>query len=69
VSLLLRESDFSTAVRNLRGHQPGIRTCGVRAPETRASEVDPEASGVANLTAVLARIENLTVPVHRRARV
>src|ERR1019366_1524076 len=51
VSLLLRESDFSTAgeisyaINREFGH------------------------GVANLTAVLARIENLTVPVHRRARV
>jgi len=32
-------------------------------------EVDPSATGVANLTAVLARIENLAVSVHRRARV
>jgi flagellar P-ring protein precursor FlgI len=32
-------------------------------------EVDPRATGVANLTAVLARIENLAVSVHRRARV
>jgi flagellar P-ring protein precursor FlgI len=32
-------------------------------------EFDPAATGVANLTLALARIENLAVTVHRRARV
>jgi len=69
VSLLLRESDFSTAgaiseaINREFGHAVSSARDGGRV------EVDPEATGVANLTAVLARIENLTVPVHRRARV
>ncbi|MFZ0798283.1 MAG: flagellar basal body P-ring protein FlgI [Terriglobales bacterium] len=69
VSLLLRESDFSTAgeisdaINREFGHAVASARDGGRV------EVDPTATGVANLTAVLARIENLTVPVHRRARV
>ena len=69
VSLLLRESDFSTAgeisdaINREFGHAVSSARDGGRV------EVDPAATGVANLTAVLARIENLTVPVHRRARV
>ncbi len=69
VSLVLRESDFSTAgeisdaINREFGHAVASARDGGRV------EVDPTATGVANLTAVLARIENLTVPVHRRARV
>jgi len=69
VSLLLREPDFSTAGEisdaiNLEfGHAVASARDGGRV------EVDPAATGVANLTAVLARIENLSVIVHRRARV
>src|SRR5580658_4031029 len=69
VSLLLRESDYSTAgaisdAINLEfGHAVASARDGGRV------EVDPIATGVANLTAVLARIENLSVIVHRRARV
>jgi len=69
VSLLLREADFSTAgeisdaINREFGHVVASARDGGRV------EVDPNATGVANLTAVLARIENLVVPVHRRARV
>jgi len=69
VSLLLRESDFSTAgeisdaINREFGHAVASARDGGRV------EVDPTATGVTNLTAVLARIENLAVPVHRRARV
>ena len=69
VSLLLRESDFSTAgeisdaINREFGHAVASARDGGRV------EVDPAATGVTNLTAVLARIENLAVPVHRRARV
>jgi len=69
VSLVLRESDFSTAgeisdaINREFGHAVASARDGGRV------EVDPAATGVANLTAVLARIENLAVPVHRRARV
>jgi len=69
VSLILREPDFSTAgeisdaINRDFGHAVASARDGGRV------EVDPGATGVANLTAVLARIENLTVAVHRRARV
>ncbi|MGD0212143.1 MAG: flagellar basal body P-ring protein FlgI [Terriglobales bacterium] len=69
VSLLLRESDFSTAgeisdaINREFGHTVASARDGGRV------EVDPGATGVANLTVMLARIENLAVPVHRRARV
>jgi len=69
VSLILRESDFSTAgeisdaINREFGHAVASARDGGRV------EVDPTATGVANLTAVLARIESLAVPVHRRARV
>jgi flagellar P-ring protein precursor FlgI len=69
VSLLLREPDFSTAgeisdaINREFGHAVASARDGGRV------EVDPSATGVTNLTAILARIENLTVPVQRRARV
>jgi flagellar P-ring protein precursor FlgI len=69
VSLLLREADFSTAgeisdaINREFGHAVASARDGGRV------EVDASATGVANLTAVLARIENLVVSVHRRARV
>lgn len=69
VSLLLRESDFSTAgeisdaINREFGHPVASARDGGRV------EVDPTATGMANLTAVMARIESLSVPVHRRAKV
>ncbi len=69
VSLLLREPDFSTAgeisdaINREFGHTVASARDGGRV------EVDAAATGVENLTAVLAKIENLTVPVQRRARV
>ena len=69
VSLLLREPDFSTAgeiseaINREFGHAVASARDGGRV------EVDPNATGVANLTSALARIENLVVTVHRRARV
>ncbi|MGA8540233.1 MAG: flagellar basal body P-ring protein FlgI, partial [Terriglobales bacterium] len=69
VSLLLRESDFSTAgeISNAINKEFGHAVASAR--DGGRVEVDATATGVANLTAVMARIENLTVPVHRRARV
>jgi len=69
VSLLLREPDFSTAgeisdaINREFGHAVSSARDGGRV------EVDPASTGVANMTAILARIENLAVTVHRRARV
>src|ERR1700722_17562775 len=69
VSLLLRDPDFSMAgeisdaINREFGHTVASARDGGRV------EVDPAITGVTNLTAVLARIENLTVAVQRRARV
>jgi flagellar P-ring protein FlgI len=69
VSLLLRDPDFSMAgeisdaINREFGHTVASARDGGRV------EVDPAATGVANMTAILARIENLTVAVQRRARV
>jgi flagellar P-ring protein FlgI len=69
VSLLLREPDFSTAgeiseaINREFGHLVASARDGGRV------EFDPASTGVTNLTSLLARIENLAVIVHRRARV
>src|ERR1022692_3868616 len=69
VSLLLREPDFSTAdqisgaINREFGHAVASARDGGRV------EVDAAATGVVNLTALLGKIENLTVSVQRRARV
>ena len=69
VSLLLRQADFSTAgdisdaINREFGHSVAIARDGGRV------EVDSSSTGLATLTAVMAHIENLTVSVHRRARV
>ncbi|HYU46620.1 MAG TPA: flagellar basal body P-ring protein FlgI [Terriglobales bacterium] len=69
LSLLLREADFSTAgeisdaINRAFGHAVAIARDGGRV------EVDAGTTGLTNLTAVVAKIENVTVSVHRRARV
>ena len=69
VSLLLREADFSTAgqISEAINHEFGHAVASAR--DGGRVEVDATATGVANLTVVLARIENLVVNVQRRARV
>ncbi len=69
VSLLLRESDFSTAGKISDAINREFGRAVASARDGGRVEVDPSATGVANLTALLARIENLTVAVQRRARV
>jgi len=69
VSLLLREPDFSTAgeisdaINREFGHEVATARDGGRV------EVNPDAAGLKNLTALLGKIENLVVTVHHRARV
>jgi flagellar P-ring protein FlgI len=69
VNLLLREPDFSTAgeisdaINRAFGHEVAIARDGGRI------EINAAGTGVPNLTTVMARIENLAVTVHRRARV
>jgi flagellar P-ring protein precursor FlgI len=69
LNLVLREPDFTTAGEisdaiNLSfGHNVAIPRDGGRV------EINPGGTGVPNLTNIMARIENLSVVVHRRARV
>jgi len=69
VNLLLREPDFSTAgeisdaINREFAHEVASARDGGRI------EVNPAATGLTNLTTVLAKIENIAVAVHRRARV
>jgi len=69
LNLLLREPDFSTAgeisdaINRAFGHEVAIARDGGRV------EVNAAGTGVPNLTSVMAKIENLAVAVHRRARV
>ncbi|MGO9862240.1 MAG: flagellar basal body P-ring protein FlgI [Terriglobales bacterium] len=69
VSLLLREPDFSTAGKISDAINREFGRAVASARDGGRVEVDPGATGVANLTALLARIENLMVAVQRRARV
>jgi len=69
VSLLLRQADYSTAkeisdaINREFGHEVASAHDGGRV------DVNPEGAGQKNLTEILARIENLVVIVHYRARV
>jgi len=69
VNLLLREPDFSTAgeisdaINRAFGHEVATARDGGRV------ELNAAATGVANLTSIMAKVENLAVTVHRRARV
>ena len=69
VNLVLREPDFTTAgqisdaINRDFGHSVAIARDGGRV------EINPAATGLPNITAVMARIENLSVTVQRRARV
>ena len=69
IALLLREPDFSTAseiseaINREFGHSVATARDGGRV------EVNSAVTGLANLTTVMAKVENLTVIVHRRARV
>jgi flagellar P-ring protein FlgI len=69
LNLLLREPDFSTAgeisdaINREFGHDIATARDGGRV------EVNAAGTGVSNLTSVMAKIENLAVTVHRRARV
>jgi len=69
VNLLLREPDFSTAgemsaaINLAFGHNVAVARDGGRV------EVNAGDTGMPNLTGMMAKIENLSVAVHRRARV
>jgi flagellar P-ring protein precursor FlgI len=69
LNLVLREPDFTTAgeisdaINLAFGHNVAIARDGGRV------EINPGDTGIPNPTNVMAKIENLTVIVHRRARV
>ena len=69
VSLVLRVADFSTAgeIAEAINHEFANSIASPR--DGGHVEFNPAATGVENLTEVLARVENLVVKVHRRARV
>lgn len=69
VSLLLREPDFSTAkeISDAINREFGREVASAR--DGGRVEVNPDSTGLKNLTAILAKIENLVVTVHYRARV
>jgi len=69
ISLLLREPDFSTAgeISEAINHEFGKAIAIAR--DGGRVEVNSAATGLVNLTSVVAKLENLTVTVHRRARV
>ncbi|MBZ5657314.1 MAG: flagellar basal body P-ring protein FlgI [Acidobacteriia bacterium] len=69
LSLLLREPDFSTAGGISDAINKEFGQVVATARDGGRVEVDPAATGLANLTAIVAKIENVTVSVHRRARV
>jgi flagellar P-ring protein FlgI len=69
VSLLLREPDFSTAkeISDAINREFGREAANAR--DGGRVEVNPEKTGLSNLTSILAKIENLIINVHYRARV
>ena len=69
LSLLLREPDLSTAGGISDAINKEFGQVVATARDGGRVEVDPAATGLANLTAIVAKIENVTVSVHRRARV
>jgi flagellar P-ring protein precursor FlgI len=69
VSLLLREPDFSTAgeISAAINREFGREVASAR--DGGRVEIDPASIPLKNMTVLLARIENLAVSVHHRARV
>ena len=69
VNLLLREPDFSTAGEISDAINRAFGQDVANARDGGRVEVNAAATGIPNLTTVMAKIENLAVTVHRRARV
>ena len=69
LSFLLREPDFTTAGDISDAINQVFGKTVAKARDGGRVEVDAAATGLANLTAVVAKIENVSVSVHRRARV
>ena len=69
VALLLSESDFSTAEEVAAAINKEFGRTMASAVDGRRVEINAAATGAPDLPALLARVENLQVEVHRRARV
>ena len=69
VALLLAESDFTTAEEVAAVINQEFGKPMASAVDGRRVEINAPASGTADVPALLARVENLQVEVHRRARV
>ena len=69
ISLLLGDPNFTTAeqVAGAINHEFGGQIA--MAADSRRVDIDPSTAGSTSLPALLARVENLSVEVHRRARV
>ena len=69
LSLLLNEPNFSTAeeIAGAINHEFAVPLA--KADDSRRIEINPALAGTASLPALLARVENLAVSVHRRAKV
>ena len=66
LSLLLREADFSTSkeISDAINREFGREVASAR--DGGRVEVNPEGTGLKNLTSMMARIENLAFAVHYR---
>jgi flagellar P-ring protein FlgI len=69
VSLLLSESDFTTAEEVAAAINAEFQRPMASAVDGRRVEIVAAAAGTSDLPALLARVENLQIEVHRRARV
>lgn len=69
VSLLLNDSNFSTAEEVAGVINNDFGKTVASDVDGRRVDLDPAAAGLPSLPALLARVENLQVEVHRRARI
>ncbi len=69
VTISLRDADFSQARDIAAAINADFKSVVATPEDSRRVAVDPARTGMANLTELLARIENLTVAVHVRGKV
>jgi flagellar P-ring protein precursor FlgI len=69
VSLVLADANFTTAEDVAAVIDQDLGKNAAQAEDARRVDIDVAASGAQDVTALLARVENLSVEVHRRARV
>ena len=69
LSLLLNDPDFSTAEAVAHGINEDFQRDIASVVDSRRVDIDPSAPELEKIPALLARIENLSIEVHHRARV